>query len=265
MSLRPFLLICLLLCLGLSACSQRWYADYSLTRRQMAASAPAEESEELRDTIAKAGDKLADRLEDFPFPKQGRVISTTFTNMENWDRTSALGRLLQNQMTSRLAKAGFYPVDLREGESLVRIVPGKGEFPVHPAETIVKSDYGTATLVGSYALAGSVVLVHGRVVRNLDQTVMAGVDFELPASAMVYRLLAEDIGPAGRPSGMEPTVITWVDPRLAPTSLALKTAAPLSPSQQPALTKSSKTASVAKAPGKKTVRKPKPKKRSDCP
>lgn len=141
----------------------------------------------LVDANYEAADTMADALEETLVPGDGIVISD-FIYLGDPGRESTLGKLIPEQISSRLAQEGYNPISKRHADSdeAQKDVPSK------------------AKLVGSYTTAYDVLYVNARVIRLSDLAVIAGYDYELPASTNLRSLIPGVWGDAG----LDPTVRT---------------------------------------------------------
>ncbi len=218
------LALCLLAASLLAACSQRWYADKELSKRYLAAPSPCAAQGCLAEASAKAAASLAQTLKKAAFPPEARIVSLSFVNVDDLERSSTLGRLLAEQLASNLASAGYAAVDLKAREPAIRVLPAVGELGLSRASGEVdKRIEGQAMLAGTYAVAADTVFVDARVVRSVDQVIVAGVSFELPATQNVKRLLAEEF-PHDPAAGLKPTVATVFPPPAPPRPVRTPTA-----------------------------------------
>ncbi len=140
----------------------------------------------LVDANYRAADTMADALED-ALEKGDGIIISDFIYLGDPSMESTLGRLIPEQISSRLAQEGFHPVSRR-----------------HAVDDAAREAPKRATLVGSYTTAYDVLYVNARIIRLADSAVIAGYDYELPANTNLRALIPGVWGNAG----MEPTVKT---------------------------------------------------------
>jgi hypothetical protein len=173
----------LLMALALAACSQRQakIIGETFTRGECSARTC------LVDANYRAANTMAGALEDILVEGDGIIISD-FIYLGDPGKESTLGKLIPEQISSRLAQHGFNPVSKR--------LASPGEAQTEAA--------GKARLVGSYTTAYDVLYVNARVIRLKDSAVIAGYDYELPASSNLRALIPGVWGEAG----LEPSVKT---------------------------------------------------------
>lgn len=167
----------------LAGCSQTG-AQRMLQPRAAAAANPAATMIERN---YQAADAMAKALEGKLSVRDGIAV-TDFTNTNAPEERSALGRVVPEQISSRMAQLGLRPVSIRHGKG-----PEQGGDMT--AEAI---------LVGDYTVAADVIFVNARIVGILDAKVLAGFDYALPAGANARSLLP------GQPQakGYDPSVNT---------------------------------------------------------
>ena len=181
---RILLCLCLATALALAACSKRQTRTVGRT-----ANRPPECTARtcLVEANYRAANIMAEVLAD-ELRKGDGIIITDFIHLSDPNRESTLGKLIPEQISSKLAQHGFKPVSQRHA----------GDESAQAAAT------GKARLVGSYATAYDVLFVNVRVIRTEDSAIIAGYDYELPASSNLRTMVPGVWGEAG----IEPTVKT---------------------------------------------------------
>ncbi len=179
---RILLCLCLATALALAACSQRQARTIGRT-----ANRPPECTARtcLVEANYRAANIMAEVLAD-ELRKGDGIIITDFIHLSDPGRESTLGKLIPEQISSKLAQHGFMPVSQR-----------------HAGDESAQAT-GKARLVGSYTTAYDVLFVNVRVIRTKDSAVIAGYDYELPASSNLRAMVSGVWGEAG----IEPTVKT---------------------------------------------------------
>lgn len=127
------------------------------------------------------------------------VLASSFVNLANLDETSGFGRLVSNQIGSRLAQYGFSIVETRLRTDLA-MRQRQGEFLLtrDAAKAAARQFGATAALVGTYAPAGKRLHVSARIVRLEDSAVLAAYDYSLPLKGEVRSLM----GATGEPNAV---------------------------------------------------------------
>lgn len=117
------------------------------------------------------------------------VLVTTVVNAEDLNDSSPLGRLMSEQMASRLANGGYTVHEIKMGKSL-NVKEGGGEMILtRDIRAITDRTGAQAIVVGTYTTAKSTVFVNLKLVRAVDGRVLSAVDYDVPKTADVKSLL----------------------------------------------------------------------------
>ena len=121
----------------------------------------------------------------------GGILTTSLVNMNDFEESSAFGRVTAQQVGSRIGQYGFRVLESRLGDTLA-MERRSGEFMLtRDACKLLADTYdASAVLVGCYSEAGSNVFVSVRVVRLSDNAIMGAYEYYLPRDGDVTRLLA---------------------------------------------------------------------------
>lgn len=125
----------------------------------------------------------------------GGILTTSFVDLHDMNKTSAFGRVASQQVGSRLGQYGFRVIEARLANSL-SMTPGPygnaGEFMLtrETARLLADTYDAGAVLVGCYSDYGNTIFVSARVVRLSDNTVMGAYEYYVPRDADVGLLLA---------------------------------------------------------------------------
>ncbi|MBI9074891.1 MAG: hypothetical protein JEZ02_05705 [Desulfatibacillum sp.] len=137
-----------------------------------------------------AGDVLAKALEKSNLPANRPMLASSLVNIDDLKQSSTFGRLISEQIGSRLAQHGYPFVELKLRQDSVFIKEGQGEFLLsRELRHIGETHDAAAVLVGTYAVTENIVFVSVRLVRTGDNTVIAGHDYQLYNSDIVEALL----------------------------------------------------------------------------
>lgn len=127
-----------------------------------------------------------------------RVLVSSFVNLNDLYKTSALGRMLGEQMVSELQRAGIEVVDVRKTPDML-IQQKMGEFDLsRDMEELPYVHKAYATVVGTYSEADGQLFVNARILRNRDGLVMASASTVLEKNALLSSLLEDEAEPADR-------------------------------------------------------------------
>ena len=148
---------------------------------------------------ARAGDVLHEMLLLRMGPGGG-ILTTSFVDMHDFERTSAFGRVASQQIGSRLGQCGFRVIEARLASTL-SMAPRAGEFMLtrETGQLLADTHEASAVLVGSYSDEGGDIFVSTRVVRLSDNVIMAAYEYYLPRDMEVARLITSS-GQGGRAS-----------------------------------------------------------------
>ena len=125
----------------------------------------------------------------FIAPGGKRVLVPTVVDLGNLERSSAFGRLLAEQMASRLTQIGVSVSELKLRGNLF-VNPGQGELILsREIREISSNQNADAVLVGTYTDAGDAVYVTLKLVRATDSTVSSAYNFAMVKSQTVASLL----------------------------------------------------------------------------
>ncbi|MBF0421404.1 MAG: hypothetical protein HQL73_00245 [Magnetococcales bacterium] len=113
------------------------------------------------------------------------LLVASFVELDNIEKTSTFGRLVAEQMASRLNQNGFTFIEVKLRSNLyVRAHPG-GELALsRDLQAIGRQHEAQGFLVGTYSQVQDFVYVSARILR-VDGHVYASHDFAIPRSRLV--------------------------------------------------------------------------------
>lgn len=119
-----------------------------------------------------------------PLRTDQSLLVASFVELDNIEKTSTFGRLVAEQMASRLTQMGFNFIELKLREKLyVRSQPG-GELALsRDLVAISRQHNAQAILVGTYSVVQDFVYVSAKLVR-FDGHVYAVHDYAIPKSRL---------------------------------------------------------------------------------
>ncbi len=139
-----------------------------------------------------AADVIAAKLIE-KVDERATLIAASFVNINNLEETSPLGRLLSEQMSSRMAQNGFRVLELKLRLNSIYIKEGQGEFLLsRDIQKIGESHSSNFVIVGTYTVAVRSIYVCVRIVNTFDNTVITGYDFQLARTFETDSLLIEE-------------------------------------------------------------------------
>lgn len=125
--------------------------------------------------------------------KKSPILVATMVQADKLDKTSSLGRLVMQQVGSRLNQYGYHVVEAKMAEGLV-MVPNSGEFMLTRESTqLLHKNYpnAQAALVGSYTVNPKTVYFSLRIVRLDDGVVVAAHEYFLNNDGEVRRMIPD--------------------------------------------------------------------------
>ncbi len=124
-----------------------------------------------------------------PLSRDRPILVASLVSVANLDSSSNLGRIVSEQITSRLVQLGYETREMKfRGSFLVR--KGGGEFVLsREVREISKKQEAQAVITGVYAVAENGVYVTLRLIRAEDSTVISSYDYRLPMGPDTVALL----------------------------------------------------------------------------
>ncbi len=124
----------------------------------------------------------ADRLVQTPqggLDRTKPVLVTSLVSINRLERSSGLGRVIAEQISSRLVSSGSSVAELKLRSSIL-IEEGKGEFILsRDVKEISRSRGAQAIIAGTYALGADSVYVNVRLIRASDGKILSSYDYAL--------------------------------------------------------------------------------------
>jgi len=179
-----------LILMGLTGCVQKTVPAAS-TPREVAFTLPDPQPySNLLESSYAAADSLGRGLRFPGVSLDEQILAASFVNIDDLAKSSTLGRIVSEQIASRLAQHGFKIIEVKLRQESVFIEKGKGEFLLSREVLNLGSTRGAhAVLVGTYAVSKQFIFVSARVVRTEDSSVVTGYDYELPNDATTKSML----------------------------------------------------------------------------
>lgn len=169
-----------LLCIGLSGCFYSW-KDFNLVKASY-----------------KAADALLAGSDDIPLlePRKDGVymkrpiLVTSFVDIDNLQKTSTFGRVVGEQIGSRIAQQGYQVIEMkmRTGSIFVRERLGELVLSRELREISFQHD-AYAVVVGTYGASKESVYVTAKLVRANDSVILSSYDYWLPVGPDTKKML----------------------------------------------------------------------------
>ncbi len=120
----------------------------------------------------------------------GILLAASFVNINHLKESSPLGRLISEQIASRMAQNGLRLLEMKLRQNSIYIKEGKGEFLLsREIKEISKSHNSDFVLVGTYTLAEKSIFISARIVNTADNVIITACDYELARDYQVESLL----------------------------------------------------------------------------
>ncbi|WP_257275792.1 MULTISPECIES: FlgO family outer membrane protein [unclassified Endozoicomonas] len=114
-------------------------------------------------------------------PEGSTILSTSLADIDSLSATSTLGRILSEQLSSRLSDRGYELIEIKMRNSVFISNERGGEFTLSRQLAAISKDYNAdAILTGTYALGSQTVYINARLINTVDNIVLSTVDFQLP-------------------------------------------------------------------------------------
>lgn len=122
-------------------------------------------------------------------PKDAPVVIASFVELDRLGESSTLGRMLADQVSARLTQHGYQVQELRLRSNIL-IKEGLGELLLtRELKELSASQKVQAVIVGTYVVAPEKVFLNIKLVRPLDNRILAAHDLALDSDETVQALL----------------------------------------------------------------------------
>ncbi|MEO5363072.1 MAG: FlgO family outer membrane protein [Magnetococcus sp. DMHC-8] len=139
-----------------------------------------------------AADSMVAQIRDKFRPRQ-TILPASFVDDKNLEQSSAMGRMLAQQVSARFTQAGYSVIEIKLRKS-VRLVKGEGEgqfLMSRELEKIAEFHNASAVLVGSYVVTPSQLFVNTQLVQLKGGIVLAAQDYKIPLTRELRALLEQ--------------------------------------------------------------------------
>ncbi len=137
-----------------------------------------------------AADTLTKQLEARDIDIDATLLSASFVNVDDLEKSSTLGRMISEQISSRMAQNGFRVLEMKLRQHSVYVKEGEGEFLLsRQLQEISTTQNGEMVVVGIYAIAEKSIYISARVVNAQDSTIITGCDYQLMRNFQVESML----------------------------------------------------------------------------
>ncbi|MEO5340513.1 MAG: FlgO family outer membrane protein [Magnetococcus sp. MYC-9] len=146
----------------------------------------------LEEASYMAADSMVTQIRDKLRPRQ-TILPASFVEDKNLEQSSAMGRMLAQQVAARFTQAGYSVIEIKLRKS-VRLVKGEGEgqfLMSRELEKIAEFHNASAVLVGSYVVTPSQLFVNTQLVQVKGGIVLAAQDYKIPLTRELRALLEQ--------------------------------------------------------------------------
>ena len=117
------------------------------------------------------------------------IVVASFVNIDNMLESSRLGRIIAEQVASRMSQQGYYVVELKLRKNIF-IKEQTGELLLSREVKEVSKTHGAqAVVIGTYAAGKEYVYISLRIVTPENNKIIASYDYRLPIGADTQELL----------------------------------------------------------------------------
>lgn len=154
----------------------------------------------LQDVAYSTAEKLDEQLSGTEVPRYS-MLAATFVDSADVDATNDLGRLLSQQIASRLSQRGYSVAEIQLRSDRLGVRQKAGVFALSQDLGQINADVSAySVLVGTYTILNNRVYVNARVLRADDGVALAAADFSIPQE--------KNLLPRPRGEGAKPSVTT---------------------------------------------------------
>lgn len=127
-----------------------------------------------------------------PLSTEAPLMVATFVNIDRLTEASTLGRVMSEQLASRLTQRGFAIVELKLRNN-VYVREGKGEMMLSREVKDISTAHSVqAVVVGSYAVTPDKIFLNLKLVRPTDNRVISAHNIALDLDETTQSLLLSD-------------------------------------------------------------------------
>lgn len=128
-----------------------------------------------------------------PISPDDTIIVASFVDVNDLKVSSRFGRIMAEQVGSRLAQKGYKVIELKLRQNSVFVEEGKGEFLLsRDLRDISVNHNASAVVVGTYTHSYDRIYLSTRIVNPSDSVILAACDLGMPADANLQASLLVD-------------------------------------------------------------------------
>ncbi len=135
-------------------------------------------------------DKIAELLKNRGVLMNRYMIAASFVNINDLTQSNTLGRIVSEQISTRLVQHGYKFIELKLRRESVFVKRKAGEFLLsREIRDIASTNDAYAVLVGTYAITEDSVFLSARIVLTEDNGIIAGQEYEIARFAITKSLI----------------------------------------------------------------------------
>lgn len=150
----------------------------------------------LRGNLVSSGYRIADQLIcnlNQQINKTDAVIVATFVDVNDLEKSSTFGRIIAEQISSRLSQRGYKVTEVKFRQNSVFMEKKKGEFLLsRELRNISKKHNASVVVVGTYGEAYNAMYVSARIITPSDSAIISSCDFALQLGPRSQAILFRD-------------------------------------------------------------------------
>ncbi len=138
----------------------------------------------------KAADALLKGVKKGIYMKQP-ILVASFVNIDNVQQSSTFGRMIAEQIGSRLVQRGYRVIELKMRTNNVFVQEKTGELLLsRQLQNISVQHDAYAVVVGTYGDGKEIVYVTAKLVRAQNNVILSSYDYSLPVGPVTKKMLS---------------------------------------------------------------------------
>lgn len=139
---------------------------------------------------------IVEKLENdlkVPLSSEDPIIIASFVDVNNLNVSSTFGRIMAEQVGSRLAQKGYRIIELKLRQNSLFVEEGKGEFLLSRNLKDISSNHNaSAVVVGTYASSYNRIYLSTRIINPSNSMILASCDYGVPVNSNVQASLLQN-------------------------------------------------------------------------
>lgn len=124
--------------------------------------------------------------------KNGRIILTTFVNLNDLYQTSGFGRSMTEALSTELFQLGYKTLEIRKTPKIY-VKNGKGELGLsRDASVLARQHNAQAILTGTYSLTPTTVILNVKILSAFSKDVLSAAALEIKRTDNIDYLLTKN-------------------------------------------------------------------------